>query len=87
MWSMWWAKWHWGKFSPSISVPIPILIPPTVPRSSSHTIRGWYSDQIVADVPSRLSLTPPQETKRKLTKLVDVGFEVLRAVNITNSIF
>jgi hypothetical protein len=20
MWDLWWAKWHWGRFSPSISL-------------------------------------------------------------------
>jgi hypothetical protein len=20
MWDLWWAKWHWGRFSPNISV-------------------------------------------------------------------
>jgi hypothetical protein len=29
MWNLWWAKWHWGRFSPGTSVPHPrsILIP------------------------------------------------------------
>jgi hypothetical protein len=45
--------------------PLPILIPPTVPHSSS-IIRGWYNrPNSGADVPSGLSLTPPQETKKK----------------------
>jgi hypothetical protein len=37
--------------------PLPVLIPPTAPHSS--IIRDW----IVADVPSGLSLTPPQGTQ------------------------
>jgi hypothetical protein len=36
--------------------PLPILIPPTAPHSSS-IIRGWYNRPVVADVPSGLSLT------------------------------
>jgi hypothetical protein len=44
--------------------PLPILIPPTAPHSSS-IIWGWYNRPVVADVPSGLSLTPPQETKKK----------------------
>jgi hypothetical protein len=44
--------------------PLPILIPSTAPHSSS-IIRGWYNGPIVAAVPSGLSLTPPQETKKK----------------------
>jgi hypothetical protein len=42
--------------------PLPILIPPTVPHSLS-IIRGCYNRKTVADVPSGLSLTPPQEIK------------------------
>jgi hypothetical protein len=41
--------------------PLPILIPPTAPQSSS-IIRGWYNRPTVADVPSGLSLTPPRES-------------------------
>jgi hypothetical protein len=37
--------------------PLPILIPPTAPHTS--TIRGWYNRPTVADVPSGLSLTTP----------------------------
>jgi hypothetical protein len=48
--------------------PLTILIPPTVPQSSSCSIRGGTIGQLVADVPSGLSLTPPQETTKKLTK-------------------
>jgi hypothetical protein len=43
--------------------PLPILIPPTAPHSSS-IIRGWYIGQTVADVPSGLSLTAPREIKK-----------------------
>jgi hypothetical protein len=39
--------------------PLPILIPPTTPHSSSG---AGPIGQILADVPSGLSLTPPQET-------------------------
>jgi hypothetical protein len=40
--------------------PLPILIPPTAPQSSS-VIRGWYNRPIVAAVPSGLSLTIPTQ--------------------------
>jgi hypothetical protein len=42
--------------------PLPVLIPLTAPHSSSSgaDTRG----QLVADVPSGLSFTPPQETKK-----------------------
>jgi hypothetical protein len=42
---------------------LPILIPPTAPHTSS-ILQGWYN-RSVADVPSGLSLTPPQETEKK----------------------
>jgi hypothetical protein len=48
--------------------PLPILIPPSAPHSSS-IIRGWYNRPIVADVPSGHSLTPPQETKKRIVLL------------------
>jgi hypothetical protein len=44
--------------------PLPILIPPTAPLSSSSSGAGTIG-QLVAEVPSGLSLTPPQETKKK----------------------
>jgi hypothetical protein len=44
--------------------PLPILIPPTTPHSSSG---AGTIGQILADVPSGLSLTPLQETKLKLS--------------------
>jgi hypothetical protein len=40
--------------------PLPILIPPTSLSSGAGTI-----NQLVADVPSGFSLTPPQETTTK----------------------
>jgi hypothetical protein len=47
-----------------LQFPLPILIPPTAPHSSS-IIRVGTIGQSVADVPSGLSLTQPQETKKK----------------------
>jgi hypothetical protein len=41
--------------------PVPILIPLTAPHSSSG---AGTIGQLVADVPSGLSLTPPQETEQ-----------------------
>jgi hypothetical protein len=40
--------------------PLPILIPPTAPYSSSPIIWGWYNRPTVADIPSGLSLTSHQ---------------------------
>jgi hypothetical protein len=42
---------------------LPILIPPTAPHSSLSSGAGTIG-QLVADVPSGLSLTPPKETKK-----------------------
>jgi hypothetical protein len=42
MWDLWWTKWHWGMFLRVLRFPVPILIPPTAPHSSSIT-PGWYS--------------------------------------------
>jgi hypothetical protein len=59
------TKWHWGRFSLSTSVS----------PANSHFHRLLHTHylssgagtigQLVADVPSGLSLTPPQETKIK----------------------
>jgi hypothetical protein len=45
--------------------PLPILIPPTAPYTSSG---AGTIGQLVADVPNGLCLTPPQETKKKSKK-------------------
>jgi hypothetical protein len=42
-----------------LRIPLPSLIPPTALTSGAGTI-----GQLVADVPSGLSLTPPQDTKK-----------------------
>jgi hypothetical protein len=46
--------------------PLPILGQPIAPHSSSSSGAGTIG-QLVADVPSWLSLTPPQETKTSMT--------------------
>jgi hypothetical protein len=47
--------------------PLSILIPPIASHSSSSPGAGTIG-QIVADVPSGLSLTPPEETKKERGK-------------------
>jgi hypothetical protein len=59
MWDLWWKKWHWGRFSPSTSVFPANSHSTDYPSSGAGTI-----GQILADVPSGLSLTPPQEIKK-----------------------
>jgi hypothetical protein len=44
--------------------PLPVLIPPTAAHSSSSSGAGTIG-QLVADVPTGLRLTPPQETDKK----------------------
>jgi hypothetical protein len=50
----------WQVFSEYFGFPLPILIPPSAPHSSSG---AGTIGQTVADVPSGLSLTPTEETK------------------------
>jgi hypothetical protein len=45
---------------------LPSLIPTTAPHSSSSIFRDWCKSQLVADVPSGLGVTPPQETKKTI---------------------
>jgi hypothetical protein len=49
--------------------PLPILIPPTAPHYHLSSETGTIG-QLVADVPSGLSLTPPQETKKKKNEYI-----------------
>jgi hypothetical protein len=43
MWDLWWAKWHWDRFSPGTSVsPANSHSTDCSPHSSSTT-RGWYN--------------------------------------------
>jgi hypothetical protein len=54
--NMWYSCFVFGRYW------LRILISPTTPHSSSG---AGIIGQILADVPSGLSLTPPQETKKK----------------------
>jgi hypothetical protein len=75
MWDLWWTKWQWGRFSQNTSVSITnshstdcskviifiiIIIIIITNLSSGAGIIG----QIVADVPSVLSLTQLQEKEK-----------------------
>jgi hypothetical protein len=61
--------------------PLPILIPPTAPHSSSSFGAGTIS-QLVADVQSGLSATQPQETKKKKTTFSTAGHWIGSVVRI-----
>jgi hypothetical protein len=54
-----------GRVFLVLRFPLLILIPPTAPHSSSSIIWTGTISQIVAAVPSGLSLTLPPETKKK----------------------
>jgi hypothetical protein len=65
MWDLWWTKWHWGRISPSISVS-PADSHFTHCSIHHHLLSGaGATDLIMADVPSGLSLTRPQNLKKK----------------------
>jgi hypothetical protein len=68
-----------ASFLRVLRFPLPIIIPPTAPHSSS-IIRGCTIGQLVADVPSGLSLTPHQETKKKLFVGDGVGLRPRRII-------
>jgi hypothetical protein len=61
IWDLWWTKWRSGRFSPSTSVSLANL---QATNCSTITIT-YHPVLVVADVTSGLSLTPPQETKKK----------------------
>jgi hypothetical protein len=58
MWDLWWTKWRWGRFSPSTSVSPATHCSTLIYLSSGAGTVG----QLVAAVPSGLSLTPPLQT-------------------------
>jgi hypothetical protein len=54
----------WAGFLRVLLFPLPILIPQTASHTHHHLASGAGTiGQTMADVPSGLSLTPPQETK------------------------
>jgi hypothetical protein len=66
MWGLWWTKWHWGRFSPSTSVSLANSHSINCSTFHHHLSSGvGIIRQLVADVPIGVSLTPPQETKKK----------------------
>jgi hypothetical protein len=72
VWDLWKIKWQWSRFSPSTSV--------SLCQFSFHRLlhAHYYLSssgagtigQLVADVPSALSLTPPQESKKLISGCV-----------------
>jgi hypothetical protein len=67
MWDLWLTKWHWGRFSEYFGFPCQFSFHRLLhihhhPKSGAGTI-----GQLVADVPSGLSLTPTQEATNTLS--------------------
>jgi hypothetical protein len=73
--------------------PLQILIPPAAPHSTSSINRAGTIGQLVADVPSGLSRTPPQETEKKnlssscfsKVQTFESGSHQFRLIILTNS--
>jgi hypothetical protein len=61
--NLWWTKWHCSRLSLSTQFFLTIIIPLNTPYSS--IIRGCTTCQLMADIPSGLSLTPTQEIYKK----------------------
>jgi hypothetical protein len=61
VWDLWWTKWHWGRFPPSTSVPFFQFSFHRLLHIHRLSSGAGTIGQIVADVPSGLSLTSPQE--------------------------
>jgi hypothetical protein len=66
MWDLWWKEWHWGKFlfSEYFGFPCQFSFHKLLRIHHHQPSAAGTIDQLVADVPSRLSLTPPQENKK-----------------------
>jgi hypothetical protein len=70
MWDLWWTKWYCGRLNPSTSTPrqsFHLLLY----TSSSSSFGAGTIGQIMADEPSGLSLTPPQERERERERDTD----------------
>jgi hypothetical protein len=50
MWDMWWAKWHWDRFS-SESFGFPVNNIPLLFYIHSCIIWGWTKGPVMATVP------------------------------------
>jgi hypothetical protein len=66
MCDLWWAKWHWGRFSASTSVSPANLY--STNCSTITIIWGWYNRPVMAALPSGLSLTIKKNIQNFLRK-------------------
>jgi hypothetical protein len=78
MWDLWWAKWRRGRvFSENFRLPCQFSFYQLL---HTHQLSSWAGtiDQLVVGVPSGLSLTPHQETLKKiLTRSVEEWLRLL----------
>jgi hypothetical protein len=56
-----------GRYFRVLRFPLPILIPPTAPHSSSSSSGAGTIGQLVADVPRGLNLNPTSRNKKRTT--------------------
>jgi hypothetical protein len=61
-------------FFPILRFPLPILIPPNAPQSSSSIIRGCYNRRNSGRRTSGISLTPPKDIIKKKTHKFPFSF-------------
>jgi hypothetical protein len=66
MWDLWWTKWHWGLvFSEYFDFPCQFSFHRLLHIHHHLSSGAGTIGQLVAELPSGLSLTPPQEKEKK----------------------
>jgi hypothetical protein len=75
---LWCTKRKYGRFSPNTSVPPAIQFHRLLSTHHHPSFRAGTISQIVADVPSGLSLIPPQKTKGTVTWCLGLFYHVVR---------
>jgi hypothetical protein len=67
---LWWTKWNWGQvISEYVGFPCQSSFHQLLHNHRHLSSGAGTIGQLVADVPSGLSLTPPQETKKNRLEL------------------
>jgi hypothetical protein len=83
-WDLWWTKWHWGMFLRELCFPLPILILPTAPHSSSIA-RGWYNGLNTGRRNKWTQSHPTKNNKKILTPWKLVLFKKLPVAQLLNN--